>query len=468
VGGAIASPSRAAPGDARAVHSLSRRLLLSVSVSLVVFFGVTIFVLDLSFRDVSERSLEDNLDAQIVILVASSDPQPNGGFAPPTRDLASRLATPGSGLYAEIRSARAGAPPWRSPSTAGTEIDFGPALGTGAKAFHYTRVHGEDVAIASRGISFEDEARVRHNLTFSVATSLKPYQDQLRTFRQRLFGWFVGLAVLLLATLGAVLRWVLTPVRRLEREIHAVEEGVVQSLGGGYPRELSGVATNLNTLLIGERNRMSRYRDTLGNLAHSLKTPLAVMRTTLSACTPAQAAALSGEIDRMSAIIEHQLKRAASGGALVGQAPLDVEPLVSELRVTVLKVYARKDLSLAVRVEPGAQFVGDRGDLFELLGNLLDNACKWCASQVRVTVTSDPNSEARRRLHIVVEDDGPGIDEADSTRVLERGVRTDERVPGHGLGLAMVRDTVDLYGGRLTIERSELGGARISLALPGR
>jgi two-component system, OmpR family, sensor histidine kinase PhoQ len=450
------------------VHSLSRRLLLSVSVSLVAFFGVTIFVLDASFRDVSERSLEELLDAQIVLLIASSDLQPDGVFSPPARDLPSRLAVPRSGLYAEIRLSGADESPWRSPSTAGAYINFGPPLKTGEKERRYTQVHGEDVAIASRGISFEDEARVRHNLTISVAASLKPYQDQLWRFRQQMFGWFVGLAVLLLATLGALLRWVLSPVRRLEREIHAVEEGEQPSLGAGYPRELSGVATNLNALLSGERNRMSRYRNTLGNLAHSLKTPLAVMRTTLTTCAPEQAQVLGVEIDRMSDIIEHQLKRAASGGALLGQAPLDVEPLVTELRATLMKVYARKDLMLSVTVEPNAQFVGDRADLLELLGNLLDNACKWCTSQVRVSVSSDPAASLRQRLRIVVEDDGPGITEADSSRVLERGVRIDESVPGHGLGLAMVRDTVDLYGGKLTIARSELGGARISLALPGR
>jgi two-component system sensor histidine kinase PhoQ len=450
------------------VHSLSRRLLLSVSVSLVAFFGVTIFVLDVSFRDVARRSLEDLLDAQIVALVAAADPQPNGAFAPLARDLGSRLATPRSGLYAEIRSANAREPAWRSPSTAGADINFGPALRTGAKSFRYARVHDEDVAISSRGISFEDEMRMRRSLTFSVAASLKPYEEQLWSFRRRLFGWFVGLAILLLATLGGLLRWVLAPVRRLEREINAVEEGSLQSLGGGYPRELSGVATNLNTLLIGERNRMTRYRNTLGNLAHSLKTPLAVMRTTLPNASAEQASLLGAEIDRMSSIIEHQLQRAASGGALLGQAPLDVEPLIRELRTTMFKVYARKDFSLAVVVEPGAQFIGDRSDLIELLGNLIDNACKWCKSQVRVTVSLNPLAAPRQRLRIAVEDDGQGITEEDSARVLERGVRTDERVPGHGLGLSMVRDTVDLYGGKLAIERSELGGARISLALPGR
>jgi two-component system, OmpR family, sensor histidine kinase PhoQ len=450
------------------VHSLSRRLLLSVSVSLVAFFGLTIFVLDLTFRDLSQKSLEELLDAQIVALVAQSDPQPNGSFAPAPRDVGSRLATPGSGLYAEIRARRADLPTWRSPSTAGAEIDFGPLLHTGAKAFRYARVNDEDVAIASRGISFEDEARQKHNLTFSVASSLKPYQQQLLRFRTQLLGWFVGLAALLLATLGFLLRWVLSPVRRLEREINAVEEGAQQSLGGGYPRELSGVATNLNALLEGERSRMTRYRNTLGNLAHSLKTPLAVMRTGLAGVAPTQSTLLGKEIDRMTDIIEHQLKRAASGGALLGQAPLDVEPLVSELRTTMLKVYARKDLLLTVHVEPGSLFVGDRGDLFELLGNVIDNACKWCRSQVRVNVSCDRDAIPRQKLRIVVEDDGPGITEADSKRVLERGVRTDESVPGHGLGLSMVRDTVDLYGGKLAIERSELGGARISLALPGR
>jgi two-component system sensor histidine kinase PhoQ len=452
----------------RAVHSLSRRLLLSVSVSLVAFFGVTIFVLDASFRDVSARSLEDLLDAQIVALVASAEPQSSGVFAPLTRDLESRLATPRSGLYAQIRSANANVPTWRSPSTAGADIDFGPMLKTGQKGFRYAQVHDEDVAIASRGIFFEDEARVRRNLTFSVAASLTPYEEQLWSFRRRLFGWFVGLALVLLATLGALLRWVLAPVRRLEREINAVEEGKRESLGDGYPRELSGVATNLNTLLVGERNRMTRYRDTLGNLAHSLKTPLAVMRTTLPTCGPESAGILGAEIDRMSGIIEHQLKRAASGGALLGQAPLEVEPLASELRATLLKVYARKDLSIALSVAPDAQFVGDRGDLLELLGNLIDNACKWCASQVRVTISSDPNAGPRERLVVVVEDDGPGISETDRARVLERGVRADENVPGHGLGLAMVRDTVDLYDGKLAIDRSDLGGARICLTLPGR
>jgi two-component system sensor histidine kinase PhoQ len=447
-------------------------LLVSVSVPLAAFFGITVLVFDASFRNLSERSLEALLDAQMVALIAAAEPQDDGQFVPLPRALESRLATPGSGLYAQIQSS-GGPAPWRSQSTTGTFIDFGPALAPGERRFIRATVQGNDIAIASRGIAFEDDAvggaGATRNVTFSVAASLTPYEEQLWTFRQRLFGWFVGLMIVLVGALSLLLRWVLQPVRRLEKEIHAVEEGRRETLGSGYPRELSGVATNLNALLVGERKRVSRYRDTLGNLAHSLKTPLAVMRSTLSACTPPTNEVMGGEIDRMTGIIEHQLKRAAaSGGALLGQAPVDVAPIASELRAALLKVYARKDFAIELAVAPEAQFIGDKGDLTELLGNVLDNACKWCRSRVRLTVELDPDVTARERLMVTVDDDGPGIPPEVQTRVGQRGVRADESVPGHGIGLAMVRDTVDLYGGRFTLDTSEFGGASLTITLPGR
>jgi two-component system, OmpR family, sensor histidine kinase PhoQ len=450
------------------VHSLSRRLLVSVSVPLALFFGVMMMVLDSGFRELADRSLQQLLDSQMVALIAAAEPQPDGKYAPESNDLAARLRTPRSGLYAQIVSGKSKAV-WRSPSTAGGSIDFGPARKPGIRDISYASNGHERIEIESRGIEFED--RTGHvQLTFSVAASLTPYEQQLWAFRRRLFGWFSGLMLLLLAALAGLLRWVLSPVRRMEREIHEVEEGRSDGLGSGYPRELSGVATNLNTLLIGERKRVARYRDTLGNLAHSLKTPLAVMRAALSSNNSVPEAVLNPEIDRMSAIIEHQLKRAAaSGGALLGQAPVDVAPIVTELRVALLKVYARKDLSIELVIAPVCQFVGDRGDLTELLGNVLDNACKWCRSVVRLTTSVDGSFATRERLSIVVEDDGPGISFEDRIRIGQRGVRTDETVPGHGIGLSMVQDTVEMYGGALTIgESAALGGAAFDLRLPGR
>ena len=447
------------------MHSLSRRLLVSVSVPLALFFGVMMLVLDTGFRALSERSLQELLDSQMVSLIAAADPQPDGSYAPTPQELDPRLRTPRSGLYAQIRSQHH---LWRSPSTAGRSSDFGALLVPGQRSnLTYTTFGHDRVAIESRAIQFADDPSGKRTLTFSVAVSLSPYEEELWRFRRELIGWFIGLMLVLLVTLAGLLRWVLGPVRRMEREIHEVEEGRSETLGAGYPRELSGVATNLNALLLGERKRVARYRDTLGNLAHSLKTPLAVMRASLSSSAPA--GPVGAEIDRMTGIIEHQLKRAAaSGGALLGQAPVEVAQVAAELRSTLLKVYAGKDLSLELAVAPATLFVGDRGDLTELIGNLLDNACKWCRSRVRLTASSDESAGARERLNLVIEDDGPGISADDRARVLERGVRADQNVPGHGLGLAMVHDTVDLYGGQLSIDSSPLGGARFSLRLPGR
>src|SRR5256886_6162127 len=175
------------------------------------------------------------------------------------------------------------------------------SLVPGERNLLYTAFGHDRVAIESRAIQFADDPNGKRTITFSVAVSLSPYEEQLWRFRRELIGWFAGLMLVLLVTLAALLHWVLAPVRRMEREIHEVEEGRCETLGAGYPRELSGVATNLNALLLGERKRVTRYRDTLGNLAHSLKTPLAVMRASLSGGAPAGPA--GAEIDRLSGII---------------------------------------------------------------------------------------------------------------------------------------------------------------------
>ena len=446
------------------MHSLSQRLLLSVAVPLVLFFGFMMWVLDHGFRTLSDRALRERLDSQIIALIAAAERKRGAGYIAPLTALDSRFATPRSGLYAQIHSTRH---EWRSPSTVGAQINFGPMLAQGDRRFFYAMAGHSRLAVESRGVSFADDPGDGGPVTFTVAVSLTPYEQQLWEFRRRMVLWFSALMLLLLATLAVLLRAVLAPVRRLEREIHEVEEGRSEVLGAGYPRELSGVARHLNALLIGERKRVARYRDTLGNLAHSLKTPLAVMRAALPAS--AEAPAIGQEIDRMSDIIEHQLKRAAaSGGALLGQAPVPVAPVAADLRAALLKVYRDKDLSLELAIQPDSQFVGDRADLMEMLGNLLENACKWCRQRVRLTVTVDADASVRDNMAVTVEDDGPGITAENRARVLERGVRTDETVPGHGLGLAMVRETVELYGGSLAVDTSPLGGARFEVRLPGR
>lgn len=450
--------------------SLNRRLLTSVFVLLIVFFGLTIAALDLLFRDLSARSLRESLDAQLVALVGACEPDDHGNVLPVGPLAEARLKQPGSGLYAEIRTRR-GIELWRSPSVIGTDIDFGSGVAPGAQRYERRQLaDGSQVMALSSGLDWEIAPGESRDFVFSVATDLAPYESQLQRYRGQLLGWFLGLAILLLIALAVLLRWVLKPVRRIEAEIREIEAGSRDSLSLQLPRELGGLAANLNALLTSERRRAERYRNTLGNLAHSLKTPLAVMR---SSATTADAHArqrlIDEQIDRMDRIVQHQLKRAAATGAsVVGRSAVAVQPLLAELRAALLKVYSGKDLLFELEVAAGAQFAGDRGDLFELLGNLLDNACKWCRARIAVGVQRAVDGAGRPQLRIVVEDDGAGIATHDRQRILERGARADEVVPGQGLGLAIVQEIVALYEGRLDIGDSRLGGARVGVELPAR
>jgi two-component system sensor histidine kinase PhoQ len=178
---------------------------------------------------------------------------------------------------------------------------------------------------------------------------------------------------------------------------------------------------------------------------------------------------LDEQVERMDGIVRYQLKRAAaSGGTGLGSAPIPVGELLTPLRAALLKVYADRDISCELNVAPDAQYVGDREDFTELAGNLLDNAFKWCRHRIRVTATAFELPDSRRPgLQLIVEDDGPGIPPQEREHVLERGARLDERMSGQGIGLSIVRDLVEVNGGTVDIDESDLGGARICVRLLG-
>jgi two-component system, OmpR family, sensor histidine kinase PhoQ len=450
-------------------RSLSTRLLASVSVLLVLFFGLTILALDVIFRDLSERAIRDRLEVQVLALLSASEEDVNGGLRP--QQLAeARFDNPGSGLYGEILRSD-GYPSWRSNSLTGTGLEFPAQLKTGERRFgELRRGDGSPVLAFSMGIDWQFSNGELRPFIYSVAEDLEPYYAQLNRFRGTLFGWFGALMLVLLGALAILLRRLLAPLRRVEREINAIEAGTISELGGGYPRELLGITTNLNALLRSERERLARYRNTLGNLAHSFKTPLAVMRNLLgsSARDLPAAAQLDEQVGRMDDIVRYQLKRAAvSGGTGLGTAPVDVLDVLKSLRAALLKVYVERGIDCDLIVSEGCTFVGDREDLTEIAGNLLDNAFKWCRNRVRLMAqpTSDPAAR-RDGLMLVVEDDGPGIPVEERERVLERGARLDERVSGQGIGLSVVRELVQLNGGTIEIAESALGGARIQVRFP--
>lgn len=440
--------------------SLRRRLILAISFTLLLFFGLTLFALDAVYRGQMRRAMLELLDAQIIALISAAEPEAEsvtvGRIADP------RLVTPGSGLYAAIIGPN---DTWRSPSSVGSLSDFGPALAVGElRTVGVEDAEGARLAMRSRAVAWTGDDGQAKLFTFVVASDVAPARMELARVRAQMFGWFAALAGLLLLTLMMLLRRTLEPVRQLEQEIGEIEAGTREGLSDGWPREFAGVAHGLNALLAAERERIARYRSTLGNLAHGLKTPLAVIQSTLEQAPDSAPwrASLGRELARIRSITDHQLKRAStSGGVTLGQASVDVRPVVAELRAMLLRAHASKDFSIENAADAAAMFKGDRDDLSELLGNLMDNAAKWCRARVRVS------AEGRSPLRIVVEDDGPGIAAADRERVLERGARADEFVAGHGLGLAMVSDAVDAYRGALTIDDSAaLGGARITIVFP--
>jgi two-component system sensor histidine kinase PhoQ len=451
------------------IGSLSTRLLASVSVLLVVFFGLTIGALDLVFRDLSERELWGRLEIQLIALLSASEEKWTDKLEP-AQTAEVRFGNPGSGLYGEIRS-RGGLVNWRSASMAGTGLEFKIDLLPGQRRLRtFTLADGSMVAALSRGIRFEFDRTRSGEFVFTVAENLQPRDARLTRFRRQMFGWFTGLVMLLLLAMAILFRWVLAPLRRVEHEIEEVEAGRLSSLGDGYPSELLGVTTSVNTLLRTERERLQRYRNTLGNLAHSLKTPLAVMRNLLNSPElrrlPA-ARQLDEQVGRMDEIVGYQLKKAATSGPTtgLGRAPVDVRESLEALRGALSKVYIERGVRCQLEVSPGCGFIGDPGDLTEIAGNLLDNAFKYCRSKVQVS--AEPLSGDRRAgLKLVVEDDGPGIPATDRARVLERGARLDERVGGQGIGLSVVREMVRVSGGSVEIGESALGGARLEVRLP--
>ncbi len=457
---------------ARAPPSVSRRLLIAVAVPLVLFLALMVGVLDRVFRQLEDVALRELLIEQVVGLVTAVDLNGEGGIEVNLLDPESRLDVPGSGRYAAVRDQN-GKLLWSSASLSGTGLELGMPLPLGATDFRYLQTaDGKRVAALSRALQWDYAPGSSRRLVFTAADSTEPQRRQLWRFRRQMAGWYATLVLALLAAMACMMRRALAPVRRLEREITALEAGSAQELGADYPRELAGVTRGLNALLESERNRIARYRDTLGNLAHSLKTPLAVIRASLgsSESGPEQHDLIQLEIDRTAQIIDHQLRRAAAGGGVtLGQPGVVVLPLLSELRVVLMKVHSNKDLRIDIDVSQDIVFLGDASDLLELLGNVLDNACKWCRGSVRVEAGVDNERASARALSIVIEDDGSGIADSDRARVIERGVRADGRVAGHGIGLSIVRETVALYGGELLIDQAPgLGGARVELRLPGR
>ena len=446
------------------MSSLSARLLLAVSLLLLVFFGATIVVLDIAFQKAGEQAQEDILDGQLMALLAAAEPNAAGELEMPIDLPEPRLGTIGSGLYAVLLD-NEGAAVWESRSLLGLEIPFNAAPEPGIHSFSRLKLTDDTPLMAlSLSVEWELANGELRPYSFNVAESLDSFYAQVALFRSQLFGWFAAVALIMLLAISLLMRGILKPLRQIEEEIGEIELGRREALTEGLPTELDSVARNMNLLITSERGRSERYRHTLDNLAHSLKTPLAAIRALLSEQLATNFTdKVDTQVERMNDIVRYQLRKPASfAGDSFGLAKVNVEEQLNKLIDGLGKVYKDKSPLISLSVDNGAEYRGDSGDFLELSGNLLDNACKWCESTVNIAVTSLEGGGMR----FTVSDDGPGIPEDAAGLLLERGMRLDESEPGHGIGLAIVKEIAASHGGELKIVRSSLGGAEISVTIP--
>jgi two-component system sensor histidine kinase PhoQ len=451
-------------------YSLSTRLLVTMTILLVGAFALTIYLLDAIFRQTSENAIQELLKVQALTLIGLAESNDDGELRLPTQLPESRLTSLGSGLFAEIVDSQGGRV-WRSPSAIGMALTDGLSVGPGERLYERRSLgDGTEVLVLGLGITWELVGDVTYGFQVYVAEDLAAYQRQLGRFRRQLMSWFAGVMLALLFGIGMLLRWGLGPLRRMENEITAIEGGRAEALSERYPRELSGVATNMNALIKSERQRIMRFRTTMDDLAHSLKTPLAVLRTELERQNP-DPDALRDQVARMQGVVDYRLRRAAATGPrTLAPASIAVAPVCREIASSLRKIYREKDVQFVMDIPDGASYAVEVGDLYEMIGNLLDNAWKWCESRVELTAQRESsNRESGVSLFVLtVSDDGPGVSENQAATILTRGQRGDQRgdVPGQGIGLAVVAEIVDLYGGTIAVRRSTSGGAEFELRLP--
>ncbi len=435
-------------------HSLTARLLLASALLLPLFLGATGWYLERSHRLSIEAAQAERLHLQLLALLAQAEYEDE--LSMPGQLLEPRLGQPNSGLYALISNG-AGELLWASPSALTLDparvLAAIPDLAPGARS--HARDNGR--LRVSLQVLWQTDSGADVPLRFTMLETTAPIEVEVAKYRRSLLLWLGGSALLLLGCQVVILVWGLRPLRELAADIARIEAGEALFLQRPYPREVQTLTRNLNALLQGELQRRERVRRTMGDLAHSLKTPLAVIRTA-DPDADSFPGLVAEQTDRMEDIVSYQLQRAVGGGNRLLQQ-VAVEPVLERLRSSLLKVYAVRELDIQLLVEPGCRFRGDERDLMEIMGNLMDNACKYAAHQIRVSAAGGGDHP----LDILVEDDGPGVAPALRAAILQRGFRADSRGEGQGIGLSVAADIAASYSGSLSIDSGGLAGARVRL-----
>jgi signal transduction histidine kinase len=454
------------------LNSLALRLFFSATTWTVVILVVTGIVLSSIYRAAVERAFDRRLGVYLRTLVAEvASPEESGGKFPqsigePLFDL------PLSGWYWQVTRLDAPTPDVRSSrslwdGTLPPLADLGASsVPGGARQGYAEGPEGQQLRLVERTIDLGEEGRY----LIAVAGDAAEIDEETQSFDNAIVITFGVLAIVLLLTTTFQVRFGLAPLKRISEGLAAIRSGRAERLEGAFPVEIAPLARETNALIDANREIVTRARTHVGNLAHALKTPISVMLNEAATQGNDQLALkVREQTEIMRDQVSRHLERArlAARVAVIGTVT-EVRPVVTALARTMEKLHHHRGVAIDIDAPEGAHFRGEQQDLEEMVGNLVDNACKWAQSRVAVEVLSERPDPAddRRAVRILVDDDGPGLSPQQREQVA-RGRRLDETKPGSGLGLSIVMELAGLYGGGLTLGTAPIGGLRAELVLPG-
>ena len=452
--------------------SLATRLFLSATAWLVVILAITGIVLSSVYRDATERAFDRRLNLYLRTLiaeVATPDDPPDRQFQSLGEPL---FELPLSGWYWQITrtdtekpEVRASRSLWdkKLPKLEDNGIELSPA---GIRIGYVDGPENQDLRVVERPVDLGSDGK----FLVSVAGDASEIFDETRSFDYYLGGTFTALGIVLLLTTLFQVRYGLAPLKRISEAIADIRSGRAERLEGEFPVEIAPLARETNALIDANREIVERARTHVGNLAHAIKTPLSVILNEAGTHRADPfAAKVMEQADVMRDQVAHHLERARIAARVtIVSTVTDVAPAIEALRRTMEKIHRDRAITIAATADPSARFRGERQDLEEMAGNLVDNACKWTSTQVSINVTVEPPAQAGAAptLRIIVDDDGRGLSADERAQVSRRGQRLDESKPGSGLGLSIVSDLAALYGGKLTLSDAPIGGLRAELKLP--
>jgi signal transduction histidine kinase len=448
------------------LESLSSRLIAAAAVWTLLGLLLGGAVLSNAFRMAAQNNFDTALQADMDGLIAAAEPDPNGGVLLADRFLNHNFDRVYSGLYYQIKQGNGSGQISRSLF----DKEINPVNQTSKAALTWGSAVGPEnqrLRVVSRKVDLTPDDNKQDSYTFLVAGDMADVDRQTSEFDTTLFWSFLLLGLGLIGAILVQVKIGLLPLRQVSEALTRIRDGKARRLDGRFPTEIAPLAGELNSLIQHSEEVVGRARTHVSNLAHFLKTPLSVLAAEAEAHEKdASAGALAEMVKRqvfsMRRQVDHYLSRARAAGSLdVLGNRTQVAAVMDDLSRVIARIHAARGITIDAQCADELYFRGERQDLEEMLGNLIDNACKWARSRVRVR-----GEKAGGRLFLTVEDDGPGLSAEQRSQVGERGERLDESVPGSGLGLAIVRDISKLYGGFFALDESSLGGLLARLELP--